>query len=46
VRWPNPDRGSNNGTFVNGDRIIGTTALRPGDVIRIADSEEFRLLEL
>ncbi|ACV35915.1 phospholipase D-like domain-containing protein [Accumulibacter sp.] len=40
------DRGSGNGTFVNGDRIIGTTALRPGDVIRIADSEEFRLLEL
>ena len=40
------DLGSGNGTFVNGDRLNGTAGLRPGDVVRIADSAEFRLLEL
>ncbi|WP_300456191.1 phospholipase D-like domain-containing protein [Accumulibacter sp.] len=40
------DLASGNGTFLNGGRITETTCLRPGDVIRIADSEEFRLLEL
>ena len=40
------DLGSGNGTFLNGDRIAGSAWLRPGDVVRIAESEEFRLLEL
>jgi pSer/pThr/pTyr-binding forkhead associated (FHA) protein len=40
------DLGSGNGTFLNGDRIDGSTWLRPGDVLRIAESEEFRLLEI
>ncbi len=37
---------SGNGTFLNGERVFGTTWLWSGDVIRIAESEEFRLLEL
>ena len=37
---------SGNGTFLNGERVHGTTWLCAGDVIRIAESEEFRLLEL
>ncbi len=40
------DLGSGNGTFVNGDRLNGTAPLHPGDVFRIADSEEFHLLDL
>lgn len=40
------DLGSGNGTFLNGERITGSKCLRPGDVVRIADSEEFRLLEI
>lgn len=40
------DLGSGNGTFLNGNPIAGTRPLRPGDVIRIAASEEFRLLEV
>jgi len=41
------DLGSGNGTFLNGERIItGSKCLRPGDVVRIAESEEFRLLEI
>lgn len=40
------DLGSGNGTFLNGERINGSKCLRPGDVVRIADSEEFRLLEI
>jgi pSer/pThr/pTyr-binding forkhead associated (FHA) protein len=34
-RWCVRDLGSRNGTFVNGDRIWGERALRPGDEIRI-----------
>ena len=40
------DLGSGNGTFLNGERITGSKCLRPGDVVRIAESEEFRLLEI
>ena len=40
------DLGSGNGTFLNGERIDRETRLRPGDVVRIAESQEFRLLEL
>lgn len=40
------DLESANGTFVNGERLIGTRRLKPGDVIGIADAEEFRLVEL
>ena len=40
------DLGSGNGTFLNGERINGSRCLRPGDVVRIAESEEFRLLEI
>ena len=40
------DLESGNGTFLNGDRLTGTRAMRPGDVLRIAESEEFRLMEL
>jgi hypothetical protein len=40
------DLGSHNGTFVNGDRIEKTTALKSGDVVGIAGSEEFRLFKL
>jgi phosphatidylserine/phosphatidylglycerophosphate/cardiolipin synthase-like enzyme len=40
------DLGSGNGTFVNGERIDGTTPLSPGDVVNFARTAEFRLLEL
>jgi phosphatidylserine/phosphatidylglycerophosphate/cardiolipin synthase-like enzyme len=40
------DLDSGNGTFLNGERVGGSSALYPGDVVRIADSEEFRFLEL
>lgn len=40
------DLESANGTFVNGERLSGTRRLSPGDVIGIADEEEFRLVEL
>lgn len=40
------DLESANGTFVNGERLVGTRRLTPGDVIGIADAEEFRLVEL
>lgn len=40
------DLDSGNGTFLNGERVIGSQCLRPGDVVRIAESEEFRLLEI
>lgn len=33
--WRISDLGSRNGTFVNGNRIAGAVALRPGDEIRI-----------
>jgi DNA-binding CsgD family transcriptional regulator len=34
-RWVIRDLGSRNGTFVNGDRIFGERAVRPGDEIRV-----------
>jgi pSer/pThr/pTyr-binding forkhead associated (FHA) protein len=37
---------SGNGTFLNGERVVGTTWLWSGDVIRFAERDEFRLLEL
>ncbi|MBK6317117.1 MAG: FHA domain-containing protein [Blastocatellia bacterium] len=40
------DLESANGTFVNGERLSGSRRLKPGDVIGIADAEEFRLVEL
>jgi len=39
------DHGSRNGVFVNGDRITGPTALRPGDIITIGD-DSLTLIEL
>jgi len=33
------DLGSTNGTFVNGTRVKGARALRPGDVVRIGATE-------
>lgn len=33
------DLGSTNGTFVNGARLKGAKALRPGDVVRIGQTE-------
>lgn len=40
------DLQSANGTFVNGEKLSGMRVLKPGDVIAIADAEEFRLVEL
>ncbi|TLD46529.1 MAG: putative cardiolipin synthase YwiE [Accumulibacter sp.] len=40
------DLESGNGTFLNGERVAGRRLLRPGDVVRIADCDEFRFLEL
>ncbi len=39
------DHGSRNGVFVNGERIDGSRALRPGDVITIGD-DSLTLVEL
>lgn len=33
------DLGSTNGTFVNGERIAARTLVRPGDVVRIGQTE-------
>lgn len=33
------DLGSSNGTFVNGGQIAGATVLRPGDTVKVGDSE-------
>ena len=40
------DLDSGNGSFVNGERITGEKWLRPGDVLRFSESEEFRLVEV
>jgi cardiolipin synthase len=40
------DLDSGNGSFVNGERITGEKRLRPGDVLRFSESEDFRLLEV
>lgn len=39
------DHGSRNGVFVNGERIDGVVALRPGDIITIGD-DSLTLVEL
>jgi hypothetical protein len=39
------DHGSRNGVFVNGERITGPQALRPGDIITIGD-DSMTLIEL
>ena len=36
--WAIRDLGSRNGTFINGDRLIGERALRPDDEIRLGDA--------
>jgi pSer/pThr/pTyr-binding forkhead associated (FHA) protein len=33
------DLGSRNGTYVNGQRVVGSCAIQPGDVIRIGSTE-------
>jgi pSer/pThr/pTyr-binding forkhead associated (FHA) protein len=38
VGWAIRDLGSTNGTFVNGQSVVGERALRPGDEIRIGHS--------
>src|SRR6478672_3252082 len=35
--WQIVDEGSKNGVFVNGQRIAGSTAVKPGDALRIGD---------
>lgn len=40
------DLGSQNGTFLNGRPVTGTAALHLGDIIGIAQSDEFRFLEV
>jgi cardiolipin synthase A/B len=40
------DLGSSNGTFVNGGRVKGTVPLASGDVVGVADFEEFRFVRL
>jgi DNA-binding CsgD family transcriptional regulator len=37
--WVVRDLGSRNGTYVNGDRIVGDRALRPGDEIRLGETK-------
>jgi hypothetical protein len=39
------DHGSRNGVFVNGERITGAQALRPGDIVTIGD-DSMTLVEL
>jgi pSer/pThr/pTyr-binding forkhead associated (FHA) protein len=36
--WAIRDLGSRNGTYVNGERLVGERALRPGDEIRVGDT--------
>ena len=36
--WSVRDLGSTNGTFVNGERIVGERALRAGDEIRVGET--------
>lgn len=39
--WTVRDLGSRNGTFVNGERIVGERALRPGDEVRVGRTRLF-----
>lgn len=36
--WSVRDLGSSNGTFVNGERIVGESSLQPGDEVRLGNS--------
>jgi cardiolipin synthase A/B len=40
------DLDTKNGTFVNGNQIAGEVAIKPGDIVSIADADEFRLVEI
>jgi FHA domain-containing protein/phospholipase D-like protein len=40
------DLDSQNGTFLNGAQVRGETPLKPGDIIGIAQSDEFRFIEV
>jgi phosphatidylserine/phosphatidylglycerophosphate/cardiolipin synthase-like enzyme len=40
------DLGSQNGTFVNGEQLVGERSIQPGDILAIADNDEFRLVEI
>ncbi|HQR37067.1 MAG TPA: phospholipase D-like domain-containing protein [Blastocatellia bacterium] len=40
------DLGSQNGTFLNGDAVEGKVPLHTGDIVGIAQSDEFRFLEV
>lgn len=44
--WAVRDMGSRNGTYLNGERIVGDRTLRPGDEIRIGETRlAFRLAD-
>lgn len=40
------DLESHNGTFLNGIQVSGPTPIRPGDIIALAQSDEFRFVEV
>jgi cardiolipin synthase len=40
------DLRSQNGTYLNGEQITSPTPLEPGDIISIAQSDEFRFIEV
>jgi cardiolipin synthase A/B len=40
------DLDTKNGTFVNANQIAGEAEIKPGDIVSIADADEFRLVEI
>jgi hypothetical protein len=40
------DLGSTNGTFVNGQRCVGVTAVRDGDIIELGDTVRLRFVQM